>query len=331
MENRNDILLELRSIGSTLAELSPVNPYYVPGGYFDGFAVRMLELLKTQANSGILMNASENPYQVPDSYFEKFPEQVLSLVKSRGFSLSLNAPVSNPYQVPMGYFDGLAESILNRVKSVSPKDELESLSPLLSQLDKKSPFSTPSGYFEELTGNVVAGVKAIDFVNEELENLSPLMNSLKTENIYSVPDQYFDNLPATVMAKVKSQKPAKVVSMSFGRKMMRYATAAIVVGIIITAGVLFLNKPNSSVAPATIVQSEENVQKEIQEKLQGLSDDEILNFVENQTAPLQDLSTVVSSADLDHDAVKLMLADISDAELKQYLEEYSGDKEVLTN
>jgi hypothetical protein len=255
-------------------------------------------------------------------------------VKSEELSTVLKGAIDIPYKVPQGYFEGLAESILHRIKAqdnISAREELESLSPLLSKLDKKLSFSTPAGYFDELTGNVVAGARAIDFVYEELENLSPVMSSLKAKNVYTVPAQYFESFPSTVLSKAKQQHPAKVVSMNFGKKMMRYAVAAVIAGIIITSGILFLNRNNSWVEPGAVAQTEESLQQETQKNLEGLTDDEIANFIENQTTPLPDILSLASSSDIDSEDVKLMLADIPDAELKQYVEEYSDDKEVLTN
>lgn len=333
MHNRNNILIELQSISSTLAEIPPVNPYYVPAGYFESFASKMLDLVKTEEISAVLLNAAANPYEVPDDYFIGLPEQLLSRVKSEELPSVLKDSGRNPYQVPEGYFENLAASILHRVKTdtLSAKEELESLSPLLSKLDKKGPFSTPTGYFDELTGNVVSGVKAIDFVNEELENLSPLMSSLKTKNAYKVSAEYFEDLPTVILSKVKKQGPARIVQISFGKKIMRYAAAAVIAGMIITAGILFVNNQNASVAPDTVAQSDDNLQQETQKNLERLSDDEILNFIENQTAPVSDFLSVTSSTDIDSDGVRLMLADVPDAELKQFLENYSDDKEVLTN
>lgn len=334
MENRNNILSELQSISPVIAEIVPVNPYQIPPGYFESLAARMLQLVKEKEASEVLTDATQNPYKVPDNYFEKFPEQILHRVKNEEFSLVLQDAVKNPYHVPQGYFEGLADRILSSVKAhdLSAKEELESLSPLLNKLDKKVPFSTPSGYFDELTGHVVSGMKAIDFVNAELENLSPLLSSLKTKNVYNVPGQYFEVLPATILNKVKKQKPAKVVSMSFGKKMMRYAAAAVIAGIIITTGILLLNKQGSSIVPGTIVQTEEKLQQETQNKVKGLSDDEISSFIFDE-APnaLHDFFSLASSSEIDEDDVKLMLADVPDAELKQYLVEYGDTKEVLNN
>lgn len=334
MENRNDILIELQSISPTLAEIVPVNPYKVPTGYFESLASELLQLVREEKRSAILINATKTPYEVPENYFKNLPEQILSLVKNDEASLLLSDKLNNPYKVPQGYFDGLADKVLKRVKaeeSLSPKEELESLSPLLSKLDKKTPFSTPAGYFEDLTGNVLSGMKAVDLVNEELENLSPLMERIRTQNVYRVPTGYFESLPVVILDKAKQHQPARVVSMTFRKKVMRYAAAAVVLGMIITAGVLFMNRQSSSITPGTIAQAEEKIQQETQSKVEGLSDDELLNFLENQTAPLPEILNAAAIAEIDSEDVKMMLADIPDAELKQYLVEYSDDKEVLTN
>jgi len=334
MESRNNILSELHSISPVIAEIVPQNPYSLPPGYFEGFATKILDLVKEQTPSTVLIDITQNPYQEPQGYFEKFPEQILQVVKKEEVSVVLKNASTNPYETPQGYFEGLADRILSHVKEnndLTVEEELETLSPLLSKLDKKNPYATPTGYFEELTGNVVTGLKAIDFVNGELENVSPLMNDLKRENVYTVPPQYFENFLSNLLIKVKERKPAKVVSMNFSRKaIMRYAAAAGVAGIIFIAGLLFLNKQDSSVVPGTIVKAQEKIQLETQNRVKGLSDDEIMNFIEDQNAPLPDFLSMTSS-EIDSDDVKLMLADVPDAELNQYLVEYSDAKDVLTN
>ena len=333
MESRNNIVSELQSISSLVAEIVPVTPYHVPKGYFENLASQMLELVKDEADSPVLMGGSLNVYTVPDNYFENLPEQILARVKNEPVSSILESATNNPYSVPNEYFEGLADKILSRVKALesdSAKEELESLSPLLSKLDKKVPFSIPSGYFDELTDNVVSGTKAIALVNEELENLSPLMSSLKTENVYEVPVQYFESLPATILSKVKEQRPAKVVSMNFRRNLMRYAAAAVIAGIIVTAGFLFMNRQSSSDFPDSVVLADEKIQQEALNNVKGLSDDEIVNFLETLSAPLDFLS-MASSPEINADDMKLMLADIPDAELTQYLAEYGDAKEALNN
>ncbi len=71
---------------------------------------------------------------------------------------SLRPGISPAWQVPAGYFDGLAEDLLRRIKALdasSVEEELQQLSPLLAQLDRRSPYLVPAGYFEELDPSFV--------------------------------------------------------------------------------------------------------------------------------------------------------------------------------
>ncbi|RYG31265.1 MAG: hypothetical protein EOO01_35620, partial [Chitinophagaceae bacterium] len=123
-------------------------------------------------------------------------------LKQLGSVLAGFPAVNTPYTAPGGYFDSLAEVILKKAKEQSGQsasEELESISPLLSGISKKSPFSVPDNYFTELPANVMSGAQAVELVNEELENLSPLMASLKSTNVYSVPKGYFESLPGSIL------------------------------------------------------------------------------------------------------------------------------------
>ncbi len=62
-----------------------------------------------------------NPFSVPDNYFATFPEKILAII----------------YQYEIG--------------SSSPKEEIESISPLLASLRTKQTLSVPQGYFEQFT------------------------------------------------------------------------------------------------------------------------------------------------------------------------------------
>lgn len=267
--------------------------------------------------------AESNPvatYQVPQGYFEELPEKILGLVQGREeASIVFNEAKQNPYNVPQGYFENLAETILKKVKAAeagSPKEEIESLSPLLSKLNKKIPYNVPAGYFEELAGNVTDGAKAIELVNEELENLSPLMISLKGQNVYDVPPGYFDDLADVVLATAKQQQAAKVVSMNWGRKVLRYAAAAVVTGLIVTAGWLYTN--NKTIIKA----SEDTVAKETQNAVKKISDDELVKFIETEDNSVDEpATTATTNEEIDATDMKEMLADVSDEELQQYVEE----------
>jgi len=259
------------------------------------------------------------PYQVPDGYFEGLAEQILARVKAETLPSVLQEAKQNPYAVPEGYFEGLPSIILNRVKTeaLNSNEEIEAISPLLSQLKNKQPFSIPAGYFNDLAENITDGAKAIDVVNEELENLSPLMNELKQKKAYQVPEGYFDGLAEQVLEKAKSQKSAKVVSIGFTRKLIRYAAAAVVAGLMIMGGWFYFNTPFTGTTDAlTKVENEVNNTKLV-------TDQALQEYVENQSSSIDPVVSTVS-ADIDENDLKEMLADISDEELQAYVEQ-SGD------
>jgi hypothetical protein len=100
--------------------------------------------------SSLASAVPQNVYSVPEKYFEDFAAQVLGLVKANEYLASL--PKEIPYQVPVGYFDGLEERMMEVIRNhpdyQTGKEELESISPLLSSLNKRPVYSVPQGYFE---------------------------------------------------------------------------------------------------------------------------------------------------------------------------------------
>ncbi|HUP14229.1 MAG TPA: hypothetical protein VM187_18535 [Niastella sp.] len=304
------------------------NPYEVPQGYFEGFANNMLQRVKAEEVllSPALQQASNNPYEVPQSYFESLANNMLQRVKAEeAFSPALQQANNNPYRVPQGYFESLPLILLSRVKATAVdnvNEELEILSPLLSQIGKKMPFSTPAGYFNELGENAISGAQAIDFVNIELENLSPLMQGLKRLMVYEAPAGYFNQLPGQVMKAIKAQQPARVVSMSLTRRVFRYAAAAVVAGLIVTAGWIYLGT-----GPAK--------EGEIPEiaKLDSLSDETLQKYLENQLSTPAETAIAATTTveELDANDMKDMLADVTDEDLQVYLEKYSTVKNIQTN
>lgn len=184
------------------------------------------------------------------------------------------------------------------------------------------PFSTPAGYFNEVGENAIAGAQAIDFVNIELENLSPLMQGLKRIMVYKVPAGYFDQLPGQVMKAIKGQQPAKVVSISVTRRVLRYAAAAVTAGLIITAGWFYSNRGTGTKGGSPSMA-----------QLDSISDEMLQKYLENQ-APIPAENPIAATAavdELDANDMKDMLADVTDEDLQQYLEKYSTLKEVNTN
>jgi hypothetical protein len=117
-----DIIQELKDLDSSLMQLQVANVFHVPVGYFDSFAEKALELVRLEWPAFLTRKPA---YQVPPAYFEKLEERIMGHIRNHA-----------DYQ--------------------SSQDELASLSPLLSGLEKRPVYSVPSGYFDRLPVRPIA-------------------------------------------------------------------------------------------------------------------------------------------------------------------------------
>ncbi|HEY4063264.1 MAG TPA: hypothetical protein VGM30_15265 [Puia sp.] len=277
MQPKNEISEELRSLSVMVDEISRQMPYGLPEGYFDDFAMRVVD-------------------------------RITGIEGMKG--------VGSPFQVPEGYFDGFAGGVLARIKAGNAAmlrseaaEELALLSPLLSGMERKAPYQAPEGYFGEL---------------------APILAGLQHKSLYKVPEGYFDGLAGKIAARVTEvpaiarHTPARVVS--FGRRgWWKYSAAAVVAGLILTIGWLRLHTGNGRNAVPT----------DVAHSLYAVSDQEIQNYLDNHNVtPLAEPDSIVNSnaaLNVDENDVKSLLGDVPDGELKQYLEEHGGEKDVATN
>jgi hypothetical protein len=237
---------------------------------------------------------------------------ILNELKELGSNLSV-APFENIYTVPVGYFEGFASQVFARIKALEAteaKDELNILSPYLNNLSKEIPFKTPAGYFDALDERMMNLVRSsADYLHkesfgqttdEELESLSPLLQSLKKENPYTIPQGYFENLSVPVVEKTK------VVSM-VNRKWLRYAVAAMMIGLISMVGISIIK--NNTGDP--IAKIEKKATKEINKS----SNEELNDFIQNTST---DVAAIEKKSDVE---LNDLLKDIPDEELNQFVEE----------
>lgn len=294
MENRNKILQELYEISPVVAALGNIHPY-----------------------------------KVSPSYFETLPDEVINRLKAiKQTALPFLDPVQkNPFETPPGYFESLSDHVLNRIHALqasSPKEELEALSPLLVQIDKTPPFAKPGDFFEELPSDVLAGVHAIDFVNHELETLPLILSAVNKENIYKVPDSYFNTLPLQILNKINQQQN-RLISSDFKRRLIRYAMAALIAGVIaVGTWEFFQNKPTAiNDNGLTGINKISDTEK--------ISDDEIVNYLEFNEDTLSENNNSNAVPDFKEEEVKELLADLSDDELQQYLDQHAASKDLTNN
>ena len=127
MENKVDILNELKAISPMLAGMEKVNVFTVPEGYFNYLG-----------------------------------EDILSGIKSNNNSILHTIPANLQANVPAGYFDHLADTIISRIKAEQTQStsvQPEALSPVLYSLKTKNVFKVPQGYFETVADAILAKIQ----------------------------------------------------------------------------------------------------------------------------------------------------------------------------
>jgi hypothetical protein len=200
-------------------------------------------------------------------------------------------------------------------------EELKDVAPTLAGIDFQYPYTVPAGYFDSLAENIMLRIRLENAgsAKEELEIISPLLSSLSKEMPFSTPAGYFDNLTPDIKAVEKvNHQPARVVKMFQPERRFRLAAVAVTIGLIGIAAWLFMREP---VADLNASKTDTEVQKELKAKVSEISDSELANFVEANTNITFTDSTSV--AEIREEDVKLMLADIPDRELEQYLRQNS--------
>jgi hypothetical protein len=240
-------------------------------------------------------------------------------------SVLATGAVQEVYSVPAGYFDGLAAQVLKRIKAMEAEnavEELAYLSPVLGNLSRQMPYTVPAAYFEglaEKAAQLAQGNNGQLTTKEELAALSPLLSGLKKEMPYSVPPGYFESL--TQNRTAQENKPvAKVLSFT-SRKWFRYAAAAVITGMIVTAGFLFPGGAEKETGGKALTKFTRDVKK-----MNEVQKDNLMDFID---AGMIGNETVQVSPGTKTDEVKELLQGISDEELQDFQEQTEDVRDVL--
>lgn len=248
MENRNDILNELKELSTVLAAIEKTNVFTVPEGYF--------EYLKTDILLGI--------------------ENANGLIKLSSSKAGTD--------IPVGYFDSLPDSILNKIKTQVTEDsvtEIRALSPVLYNIQNENIFETPVGYFDSLAGSVLQRIKAQATEDSltEIRALSPMLYSIQNEHVFEAPQGYFENLYDDVLHKVLPQQPKVITLQSRSSTFFKYAVAAAFTGVMALGVFKFTDtKQNDKVLPEYVTAGMQI--KDVDNELAKISDADIVKYLE---------------------------------------------------
>jgi hypothetical protein len=242
-------------------------------------------------------------------------------------SMLASLPSQNIYTVPDGYFEVFAAQVLNRIKALEADnagEELNLLSPLVSNISKTLPYNVSNGYFNEFEEKLMTTIhqqEDYQTADEELSSLSPLLSGIGKQNPYTIPEGYFENLENNINLKPATQT-AKTVSM-VNRKWFRYAAAAVVIGFIALTGIQFLNNNSGSIS---------NPHAWVEKNMKKVSTDDINNFIQIADEGSSDQNNP-TSAKTD---IKDLMKDVSDKDIQDFLNKTSAgnedtDADILLN
>ena len=196
--------------------------------------------------------------------------------------------------------------------------ELTENAPHLAPISSLMPYRVPEGYFETLADVVLRRIRAMDADSAagELATLSPLLAGLTRETPYKTPAGYFEQLAVLNLPDTKKETPVR--SMAFPRRVLRYAAAAVVAGIIgITAFYIFT--PSRSTDNTVAVTTTDTApQQDILQEVATLSDDEMMRYIDGNITP-SNFEAVNANDEIQEEDMRLILAELSDKELEHYL------------
>jgi hypothetical protein len=215
------------------------------------------------------------------------------------------------YAVPESYFENLATIILSKV-GVIKDEEFE--------FPKDNPMKVPEGYFDNFSNQVLQKIfndkPKVNQIEQELNEIAPLLNKISKQPVYKIPENFFQTFQVKPSGITKEK--AKVVSFNFGRNIMRYAAAAIITTIIAISAYLFIDKSSGKYSSSSA---------NISSQVKNLSNQEIIDYLNTHSNSSNVTKVYYDGANQDPELNK-RLKQMSDEEIKQYLDENSEPGEI---
>jgi hypothetical protein len=203
-------------------------------------------------------------------------------------------------------------------------EELEQMGSELGRFQPINPYHVPAGYFDSLAEKVMMRIKAEAAVSakEETAMLSPLLASMKRETPLSVPEGYFENLTSNIPKSSTQTGKTKVISLN-AERFFKYAAAAVTVGLISLFAWIMLKPSDGDTEYA--LNNDTLIDKQVKETMGKLPDVDITTYLNiNELTTMEQLPEEVQ---VNVDDVTLILAEVSDQELQNYVETHGMAKE----
>jgi hypothetical protein len=214
-------------------------------------------------------------------------------------------PVSTPYLAPAGYMESLADELTAAVVRHN----------LISNASGPA-YQVPEGYFDGFPEQVLSQIRlAADADTAELATIAPVLYAHDRTNPYLAPEAYFsaEKMAETVM---QQQPKAKLVAMRKARRWVQYAAAAVLAGVLISGAYLFTDDTSSYRATDNSLE-----RFSVSSELGKLSDQDLMNYLNNPETFIAAPAATALASDADMMDVKSHIKQVSDEELRQYVQE----------
>ena len=286
MENKNTIQEEQKEIGSPVfSTIDNSNIFTVPDRYFDELPLKLL---------GKIQNVQ---LEIPDNYFEELPLKVFGGLQESA-------------SVPEAYFDNLAVEVLGKIISAEKSQEI------------------PAGYFEGLTTNVLQRIKAEEQELTSLEEmglLSPTIAQIGNQHPFTVPVGYFEKNIKTVQDQLAPKTLAPIVQMGATRKILKYAVAAVVTGLLGFGLYTFnFDSDTAEVNPVVMAQADKIIEtNNIDAVFNSLTEEDITDYMTSKGSNIDAALVASTMNDTDLPAAEDYLFD------EETLNDYLKEKNIL--
>ena len=221
-----------------------------------------------------------NVFVVPQGYFNRLAESIFINTTE---AENIVYPVFE--KVPQGYFENLSGNIMDKIKALETcaKDEIHTLSPVLANIGNANIFTVPNSYFEHLAAELTQKCSVVT----ETEMISATVVSIGNKNQFTVPEGYFNKVTNNIISALPAA--TKVVKMQGHFRILRYAAAAVIVGLLGLLVFFNLNKNQTSVVDNSVIANAKKILKNnsFDAELATLGADVIEKYLSNNGEDVQ--------------------------------------------
>jgi len=246
VNNKNEILNELKTLAPSLAGIAKQNCFTIPKNYF------LQGMPKVSAVADIL---EEQATKIQNDFMYL---DLMSEILADNFADIANVEV---FKVPKNYFETLTENVVAYKKAKLAIEPNVEGAVALDASFQTNKYAVPENYFDELSQNILAKVIVAD-----VSAFEKAVETQLNETVFTLPNNYFDKLPQSILNKIKTpEKSAKIIFLQKVRNVLAIAaTLALFV-----AGAWFLNLDKTD---ATNTQS-------INQQIAQLSTEEVKAYI----------------------------------------------------